>query len=55
VECGGAPIGAEDDIENWRWTVSRAMKSDYSWINGQLMSISSIKWTDQKPQVNTVS
>jgi hypothetical protein len=37
VECGGAPVG---DIDNWRWTVERAMKSDHSWINEGLMSIS---------------
>jgi hypothetical protein len=54
TERGGAPIGAENDIENWRWTVSRALKSDHSWINEQLMSISSTKWTDQKPRANTV-
>jgi hypothetical protein len=30
--CGGKPIGAINDIENWRWPVEHALAQDYSWL-----------------------
>lgn len=49
TECGGAPVGPKGDIENWRRTVDRAIKSDHQWIRDQMAWILSKKWTDQKP------
>ena len=47
TECVGAPLG---DIENWRRTVERAIKSE--WLRDPMAWISSKKWTDKKPHTD---
>ena len=46
--CGGAEIGAESHIENWRWTINQALKWDWGWLNERLVWISSTKWVERK-------
>ena len=46
--CGGNEIGSTDDIQNWRWTVSKALEWDWGWLNERLVWISGTKWVERK-------
>jgi hypothetical protein len=46
--CGSNKIGFTDDTENWRSTVSQALKWDWGWLNERLVWISTTKWVESK-------
>jgi len=46
--CGSNKIGFTHNAENWRSTVTQALKWDWGWLNERLVWISMTKWVESK-------